>query len=72
MSTYIRGMADLITWIQNTNPGNVLAEEGASLPERLAEGIREWDGRPAWGSDWGPWLDEHAESILSSIVGTNI
>jgi hypothetical protein len=61
----ISSLTDLVTWIENANPGSCLTGEvdmhGAA--QRFASRIQNAD-HPAWGTDWEAWLDEHAESIV--------
>ncbi len=72
----VDGLADLRTWIANNDPcgaisglGDVTAEERGAAVGQLAAAIREED-HPAWGSDWGPWLAEHAERITGEWLAT--
>lgn len=64
MSTIINSLADVVTWVSNANPGNTYPDPGA-IP--VAEALRNADGRPAWGEDWGPWLKANAERIALEV-----
>lgn len=54
---------DVVTYVGNSNTGNVQSL-GADAERAAVDALVSHDGRPAWGSDWSEWLDEHAERIV--------
>ncbi len=57
--------ADIKTWIANNNPGGVLAEPPLQVP--LVEALRSAN-HPAWGTDWGAWLNERAPKLVEKLA----
>lgn len=66
--TQINSLADLVTWIENVNPGSVLTGERDmhAAATRAATRIQDAD-HPAWGEDWDAWLDENAERLVLAL-----
>lgn len=58
----INSLADLLVWIVNSSPANVVA----ARPDKIGDVLSTFSGAkdlPAWGSDWEPWLEANAEQL---------
>lgn len=66
----IRSVSDLRTWINNSNPGNVIGESNfdGAVMDQLVDAFRGADGRPAWGDDWEEWLEANGERIAIDAI----
>lgn len=66
---YITTVNDLVAWVENENPGNVLTcvPDMHATAQRYADIIRDAPDRPAWGTDWSEWLDANAERLVLAL-----
>ena len=58
--------ADIRAWVSNHSPGNV-CEAAPNLIGVIAQQLRIEKDRPAWGQDWGPWLEARAEDVAFQV-----
>lgn len=54
----VSSISDVRAWIWNNNPGNCAHSD--SHVDAIQRGIQDAE-HPAYGEDWGPWLDQNAE-----------
>ena len=61
----INSIADIRVWLDNAG---LLAHLDAEETGRVVELLAGAEGRPAYGEDWGDYLDARAQALVSEVA----